>query len=231
MAPEMYEEYYDELVDMYTFGMYMLEMATSEFPYSECQNTAQIYCKMTSSSVWDLLSHKFFAEDTGVWVELAEEDTGLQDYLALRIWMEEPKKLKGKHKDNKTIEFIYDLENDSPEVKSGFFRESDAGGGGEFHPGSSHSHQEVLRETAEPSAEPPMSSVQPLEAGEGQEETRGYQSCTSMSYSSSWSTVLHLQAFRLEASAEHKPTDGEPVFLHTGQEVKKNPGENELDHK
>ncbi|KAL0158199.1 hypothetical protein M9458_046275, partial [Cirrhinus mrigala] len=66
-------------------------------------------------SVKDLLNHAFFAEDTGVRVELAEEDTGGKDCLALRIWVEEPKKLKGKHKDNEAIEFSYDLENDSAE--------------------------------------------------------------------------------------------------------------------
>uniref|UniRef100_A0A8C2HUP6 Serine/threonine-protein kinase WNK3 n=1 Tax=Cyprinus carpio TaxID=7962 RepID=A0A8C2HUP6_CYPCA len=162
MAPEMYEEHYDESVDVYAFGMCMLEMATSEYPYSECQNAAQIYRKVTSGikpasfdkvndpevkeiiegcirqnrlerlSVKDLLNHAFFAEDTGVRVELAEEDTGCKDYLALRIWVEDPKKLKGKHKDNEAIEFSYDLENDSAEevalemVKSGFFHESDA---------------------------------------------------------------------------------------------------------
>lgn len=48
MAPEMYEEHYNELVDVYAFGMCMLEMATSEYPYSECQNAAQIYRKVTS---------------------------------------------------------------------------------------------------------------------------------------------------------------------------------------
>lgn len=48
-------------------------------------------------------------------MELAEEDSGTQDCLALRIWVEEPKKLKGKHKDNEAIEFSYDLENDSAE--------------------------------------------------------------------------------------------------------------------
>ncbi|XP_056124106.1 serine/threonine-protein kinase WNK3 isoform X2 [Rhinichthys klamathensis goyatoka] len=162
MAPEMYEEHYDESVDVYAFGMCMLEMATSEYPYSECQNAAQIYRKVTSGikpasfdkvndpevkeiiegcirqnrlerlSVKDLLNHAFFAEDTGVRVELAEEDTGCKDCLALRIWVEDPKKLKGKHKDNEAIEFSYDLENDSAEevalemVKSGFFHESDA---------------------------------------------------------------------------------------------------------
>lgn len=61
------------------------------------------------------MTHAFFGEDTGVRVELAEEDTGCQDCLALRIWVEEPKKLKGKHKDNEAIEFSYDLENDSAE--------------------------------------------------------------------------------------------------------------------
>lgn len=50
MAPEMYEEHYDEAVDVYAFGMCMLEMATSEYPYSECQNAAQIYRKVTSVS-------------------------------------------------------------------------------------------------------------------------------------------------------------------------------------
>ena len=52
MAPEMYEEKYDESVDVYAFGMCMLEMATSEYPYSECQNAAQIYRRVTSVSVW-----------------------------------------------------------------------------------------------------------------------------------------------------------------------------------
>ena len=54
MAPEMYEEHYDESVDVYAFGMCMLEMATSEYPYSECQNAAQIYRKVTCVSPWPL---------------------------------------------------------------------------------------------------------------------------------------------------------------------------------
>uniref|UniRef100_A0A8W7P761 non-specific serine/threonine protein kinase n=1 Tax=Anopheles coluzzii TaxID=1518534 RepID=A0A8W7P761_ANOCL len=48
MAPEMYEEHYDEAVDVYAFGMCMLEMATSEYPYNECNTPAQIYKKVTS---------------------------------------------------------------------------------------------------------------------------------------------------------------------------------------
>ncbi|XP_051789538.1 serine/threonine-protein kinase WNK3 isoform X1 [Erpetoichthys calabaricus] len=162
MAPEMYEEHYDESVDVYAFGMCMLEMATSEYPYSECKNAAQIYRKVTSGikpasfdkvsdpeikeiiegcirqnkserlSIKDLLTHAFFAEDTGVRVELAEDDDGMKESLALRIWVEDPKKLKGKHKDNEAIEFSYDLENDIAEevaqemVKSKLFTESDS---------------------------------------------------------------------------------------------------------
>ncbi|XP_059626389.1 probable serine/threonine-protein kinase WNK4 [Cornus florida] len=47
MAPELYEESYNELVDVYSFGMCVLEMLTSDYPYSECTNPAQIYKKVT----------------------------------------------------------------------------------------------------------------------------------------------------------------------------------------
>ncbi|KAL7982261.1 hypothetical protein Chor_009859 [Crotalus horridus] len=196
MAPEMYEEKYDESVDVYAFGMCMLEMATSEYPYSECQNAAQIYRRVTShpdkmglthiiEDIWvnvenavvlvalvkkpvreimrqiilsslmfnmfnkgvkpasfdkvaipevkeiiegcirqnkderyaikDLLNHAFFQEETGVRVELAEEDDG--EKIAIKLWLriEDIKKLKGKYKDNEAIEFSFDLERDVPE--------------------------------------------------------------------------------------------------------------------
>ncbi|KAK9051392.1 hypothetical protein SSX86_028019 [Deinandra increscens subsp. villosa] len=48
MAPELYDEEYNELADIYSFGMCMLEMVTLEYPYSECQNPAQIYKKVTA---------------------------------------------------------------------------------------------------------------------------------------------------------------------------------------
>jgi len=51
MAPELYEEEYNELVDIYSFGMCMLEMVTCEYPYSECKNPAQIYKKVSSVSL------------------------------------------------------------------------------------------------------------------------------------------------------------------------------------
>lgn len=48
MAPEIYSEKYDERVDVYSFGMCMLEMLTSEYPYTECSNRFQIYKKVTT---------------------------------------------------------------------------------------------------------------------------------------------------------------------------------------
>ncbi|CAN6171172.1 unnamed protein product [Urochloa humidicola] len=48
MAPEVYAEDYDELADVYSFGMCVLEMVTLEYPYSECAHPVQIYKKVTS---------------------------------------------------------------------------------------------------------------------------------------------------------------------------------------
>ncbi|VVD00363.1 unnamed protein product [Leptidea sinapis] len=104
MAPEMYEEHYDESVDVYAFGMCMLEMATGEYPYSECSGPAQIYKKVATGvkpqslekvtipevrdiieqcirpnkvdrpKVKDLLNHEFFGEDIGLRLEIVGRD-------------------------------------------------------------------------------------------------------------------------------------------------------------
>ncbi|NXW33039.1 WNK2 kinase, partial [Phaetusa simplex] len=90
-----------------------------------CKNKEERY------EIKDLLSHAFFAEDTGVRVELAEEDHGRKSSIALRLWVEDPKKLKGKPKDNGAIEFTFDLEKETPDdvaqemIDSGFFHEND----------------------------------------------------------------------------------------------------------
>ncbi|PIM97750.1 MEKK [Handroanthus impetiginosus] len=46
MAPEIYQGEYNELVDIYAFGMCLMEMATCECPYSECTNQFQIAWKV-----------------------------------------------------------------------------------------------------------------------------------------------------------------------------------------
>ncbi|GKV38691.1 hypothetical protein SLEP1_g46576 [Rubroshorea leprosula] len=48
MAPELYDEDYTEQVDIYSFGMCVLEMVTLEIPYSECDSVAKIYKKVSS---------------------------------------------------------------------------------------------------------------------------------------------------------------------------------------
>ncbi|XP_049850872.1 serine/threonine-protein kinase WNK4-like [Schistocerca gregaria] len=48
MAPEYYEEQYDEKVDIWAFGMCLLEMITLDYPFSECTNPAQIFKKVSS---------------------------------------------------------------------------------------------------------------------------------------------------------------------------------------
>jgi hypothetical protein len=48
MAPEYYEEKYDEKVDIWAFGMSVLEMATMDYPFCECDNPAQIFKKVST---------------------------------------------------------------------------------------------------------------------------------------------------------------------------------------
>ncbi|CAG2161641.1 unnamed protein product [Oppiella nova] len=109
MAPEMYDEHYDEMVDVYAFGMCLLEMATGEYPYSECVGPAQIYKKVSSGTpplsitkvdnpevkniiemciqvkkedrptVRELLKHDFFEEDAGFKVEFCDKEQSVAD--------------------------------------------------------------------------------------------------------------------------------------------------------
>ncbi|KAH9512478.1 hypothetical protein Btru_038535, partial [Bulinus truncatus] len=115
MAPEMYEEHYDEAVDVYAFGMCMLEMASSEYPYKECHNPGQIYRKVTTGvhpealekvkdpeirsiiegciqtkkedrlTVKELLAHDFFLEDTGLLVELVRNEDEMEDTQVISL--------------------------------------------------------------------------------------------------------------------------------------------------
>ncbi|CAH8359794.1 unnamed protein product [Eruca vesicaria subsp. sativa] len=55
MAPEVYQEEYNQLVDIYSFGMCVLEMVTFDYPYSECTHPAQIYKRVISGKKPDSL--------------------------------------------------------------------------------------------------------------------------------------------------------------------------------
>lgn len=43
MAPELYHGIYNEKVDIYAYGMCLLELVSMQFPYMECKNRAQIF--------------------------------------------------------------------------------------------------------------------------------------------------------------------------------------------
>lgn len=111
----MYEESYDEAVDVYAFGMCMLEMATSEYPYNECQGPAQIYKKVVHGikpesfekienpevkdiidrciklkkterpSCLELLNSDFFSEDLGIKLEPITKQQFLVDPTCNKI--------------------------------------------------------------------------------------------------------------------------------------------------
>lgn len=46
MAPELYSESYGTAVDIYAFGMCLIEMVTRQFPFAECSTTMQVYNKV-----------------------------------------------------------------------------------------------------------------------------------------------------------------------------------------
>lgn len=147
MAPEMYEERYDESVDVYAFGMCMLEMASGEYPYMECQNPAQIYRRVTTGvppeslsrvvsplvrdliqgctkkeraerlTVKELLESEFFQIEK-VRVELARPINEILEEDLQVI----PLRLKGEranHSQDEAIEFDYTIDEDNPELVAG----------------------------------------------------------------------------------------------------------------
>ena len=103
MAPEMFDEQYDELVDIYSFGLCMLEMITGEYPYIECKGPTAVIKRVTAGlkpecyykvenedvrevidccirthqderlPVNELLQHSFFLEDNGLRIDLVRD--------------------------------------------------------------------------------------------------------------------------------------------------------------
>ena len=69
MAPELYDEDYTESVDIYAFGMCVLEMATKEYPYEECINAAQIWKRVSRGDAPDAIK-RIADRETRAFVEL-----------------------------------------------------------------------------------------------------------------------------------------------------------------
>lgn len=104
MAPEMYSEQYDESIDVYAFGMCLLEMATGEYPYQECTKPFEIYKRVTQGirpdnyyriddddlkelidlcirqkktqrpTVKDLVNHSWFMENNGLKLDVHRDE-------------------------------------------------------------------------------------------------------------------------------------------------------------
>lgn len=94
MAPELYDEEYDDRVDVYSFGMCLLELATLEYPYCECRNAAQIYKKVTNVStlpitmstsllLLQLVMHTPYAQLGPARIVTAASQSHLHDAIAL----------------------------------------------------------------------------------------------------------------------------------------------------
>ncbi|KAJ8491009.1 hypothetical protein OPV22_012730 [Ensete ventricosum] len=83
MAPEVYEEEYNELVDIYSFGMCVLEMVTFEYPYSECTHPVQIYKKVISGTKPEALYRVKDPEQYGIHHEMELENDW--DYDATNV--------------------------------------------------------------------------------------------------------------------------------------------------
>jgi serine/threonine protein kinase len=103
MAPEMFDEKYDELVDIYSFGLCMLEIITGEYPYIECKGPTAVIKRVTAGlkpdcyykvenedvrevidccirtrkeerlPVNELLQHSFFFEDNGLRIDIVRD--------------------------------------------------------------------------------------------------------------------------------------------------------------
>ncbi|PAA82146.1 hypothetical protein BOX15_Mlig020982g1, partial [Macrostomum lignano] len=50
MAPEMLQERYDEKVDIFAFGLLMVELVTNCVPYQECQNFMDVWQRIASTT-------------------------------------------------------------------------------------------------------------------------------------------------------------------------------------
>ncbi|KAI6656198.1 hypothetical protein LOD99_1531 [Oopsacas minuta] len=63
MAPEMYEEDYDEAVDIWAFGLCVLEMYTLEYPYRECRSPAAIFKRVSDGQLNNLVRDLGLSKD------------------------------------------------------------------------------------------------------------------------------------------------------------------------
>ncbi|KDP23631.1 hypothetical protein JCGZ_23464 [Jatropha curcas] len=115
MAPEVYEEAYNELVDIYAFGMCILEMVTFEYPYSECTHPAQIYKKVISGRKPDAL-YKVKDPEVRQFVEKCLATVSLR--LSARELLNDPfLQIDDCESNFKTIDYGVEIDDTSPLIR------------------------------------------------------------------------------------------------------------------
>ena len=128
MAPEMFDEKYDELVDIYSFGLCMLEMIIGEYPYVECKGPTAVIKRVTAGqkpdcyyrvenedvrevidccirtkkeerlSVHDLLQHSFFLDDNGLRIDRVRDPSDNLQMLLTNDYIDLKLKITDKSK-------------------------------------------------------------------------------------------------------------------------------------
>ncbi|KAF4678113.1 Serine/threonine-protein kinase wnk4 [Perkinsus chesapeaki] len=90
MAPELYEEKYGPPVDIYAFGMCLLEMVTRKFPYAECTTPGQIYKKVINGEMPESLERINNKELKHIIEQCIEKDPAKRptaaELLAMPYW-------------------------------------------------------------------------------------------------------------------------------------------------
>jgi serine/threonine protein kinase len=90
MAPELFEEEYNELVDIYAFGMVVLEMATDEYPYVECNNILLSLLKKGAENVMpaalQMVTDPKLKEFITLLLKKASERPSAVELLANTVW-------------------------------------------------------------------------------------------------------------------------------------------------
>jgi len=69
MAPELFEERYGPTVDIYSFGLCLLEMCTHSIPYSECKTPVEVYRKVVNG-IKPLVLERIMDKEVKEFIEL-----------------------------------------------------------------------------------------------------------------------------------------------------------------
>ncbi|KAL5566922.1 hypothetical protein UlMin_030086 [Ulmus minor] len=119
MAPEVYEEAYNELVDIYSFGMCILEMVTFDYPYSECSHPAQIYKKVISGKKPDAL-YKVKDPEVREFVEKCLATVSLR--LSARELLNDPfLQIEDSENDFRAVEYEQELDELGPLLRQPYY--------------------------------------------------------------------------------------------------------------